>query len=142
MTLRDLRGAAGAGWFLIAEGAVTGAAALLFAGYAATRAGGYAATADDSGVGALVIVLGFAIALVLAAFAPAAILLGRAVRRGSHPAWVAALPLSGAQILVAAAIWPLAAPLGAMGAIAVVLLLLPEARAECSPPPVLGDEAA
>lgn len=135
----EFRGAGPAGLFVIAEGAIGGVAALLFGGLAVERAVTYDGLGDQSGVAALAIVVGFAITVLLAVFSPVAILTGRAVRRGSHPAWVAAIIVSLAQLLSAALLWPLAAPLGLLGAVALVLLLLPETRAECAPPPVLEE---
>ncbi len=134
-------GAAPAGWFVIAEGAVAAAAAVLFGLFGIQRMVGYTGTGDDyrDGVAALVIAITFLAAIALAVYGPLAILVGRAVRRGSHAAWIGALGLSGIQLALGAIAWPLVAPLSLLGLIALVLLMLPETRAQCAAPPVLED---
>lgn len=131
----EFRGSNPTGWFMIGEGSLAALLAVLFAGFGLQHAIVYSSSGDESGVGALVIVIGFVIALALAAYAPLAILAGRAVRRGSHPAWMAALALSALQVVITPFVWPLAIPVGLLGVVALLLLLLPETRAECAGPP-------
>ncbi|HEX6487921.1 MAG TPA: hypothetical protein VF137_03465 [Candidatus Dormibacteraeota bacterium] len=136
-----IRGAEPTGMFLIGEGAIAAVAALLFLGAGIQRLATYTTSGDDyaDGISVLLIGVTFLIAVVLAAYAPAAVLIGRAVKRGVHSAWIAGLVLSAAQMALAFILWPLVLPLALLGAAALLLLLLPETRSECAPPPVLED---
>lgn len=139
--MNRLRGSGPTGTFLIAEGSIAAVAAVLFAAFALQRLATYTSTGDDyaDGISALVIGVTFLVAFVLAVYAPAAFFMGRAVRRGGHAAWIGAIALSLLQLALAAIAWPLVLPLALLGGAALVLLLLPETRAECAPPPVLED---
>ena len=138
----ELRGAGPAGRYLVGEGVLTAIGGVVVAIIGVVRMSSYTTAADDSGVGALVIVLFFVTALLLGAVAAGQIAAGRAVRRGSHGAWRAAIALSALQVLAALLIWPLAIPLGVLGAVGLVLLVLPETRAECAAAPVTEEAEA
>jgi hypothetical protein len=135
----EIRGAGAAGRYLQGESVLLAITAVAFAVTAVLHGAGYSSSGDDSGVGALVIVLGLAMAVALAALAAASFALGRAVRRGGHSAWLAAIALMAVQVASTVFLWPLALPLGVLGAAGAALLLLPETRAECAAPPTLDD---
>lgn len=139
--MRGWRAADWAGWALVAEGAAAGAAALVFGMIGLARGAAYSGSGDDSGFGAIVIALTLGLALVLAIYAPLAILAGRGVLRRSHGAWWAAVALSAVQIAGAPIAWSLLLPLPLvlMGILALALLALPGTRAECARPPELED---